>query len=1239
MSAAASGTAPVIVRSHSTSRSNSSYRTTPTDLPHRARSTAVRPSQSTHSHHRSNSRPLSYDRPSTSNPVNPADAPHRDYETSNVARPPTFRRSLSRDRSKDTTHQYRVKPSHSHHRTLSRPTQGLDSVDMAGPMNPVNPVNTANPVNPGPAVADDQSFANGTHQRPPNGISNSVSQPKRRTTITTVSGQWALGKTIGAGSMGKVKLAKNLETGEQVAVKIIPRHSTEEHRGNRDAERADRSKEIRTAREAAIVTLLNHPYVCGMRDVVRTNYHWYMLFEYVNGGQMLDYIISHGKLKEKQARKFARQIASALDYCHKNSIVHRDLKIENILISKTGDIKIIDFGLSNLYSPKSQLKTFCGSLYFAAPELLQARQYIGPEVDVWSFGIVLYVLVCGKVPFDDQSMPQLHAKIKKGVVEYPQGLSSDCRHIISRMLVTDPKQRASLNEIINHPWMTKGFSGSPENFLPHREPLQLPLDPDIVQRMTGFDFGPPEFITAQLTKVLESEDYQNIVRLSQREHPTPHLANNEKKRGVFDFYKRRNSASKDTLSSPSAEVVHPANDLNGYNPLISIYQLVREKRDRERQEECLGALAIPHSPCEPALQIPKIPAPEAAHTNQNAYEIPGDKETGGRSRPRARTHGDDEVRDGIKNIHLGPAAAAASPSIVTPPVEQDPVSAYSRQKKLLLEKVFSVRRPKHEIPSPATLHSGGSQPQQPDFLRAPRSGDPPPRTKNVLGRSASVNSGDNRVLRNGRRGFFDGLVSPLSQDPPLTSGSDRSSLNVQKSRQQQSDHAATQDSKSTIRTQTFRTKSLGHARRETRTHGDDEVRDGIKNIHLGPAAAAASPSIVTPPVEQVKKESAAVGLLRRLSTRRTREKPRDTDREKSATSQGPSFSIQPPEEVTTGKSFSVRRPKHEIPSPATLHSGGSQPQQPDFLRAPPVWGPTSQDEECSWADPPLTSGSDRSSLNVQKSRQQQSDHAATQDSKSTIRTQTFRTKSLGHARRESIQARRARREETREANVPEETDADLSNTGNTMENVNTGEDFSKPVFLKGLFSVSTTSSKPLPFIRADISRVLKQLGVEFTEIKGGFSCRHAPSIDLNRVVDVSPPSPDRQGMVSSHRRRISFGGLLSHEKDENRDEHKYSHSTRTPRRHQGSPDRSFISNSDGSDEYMAARDNVGGERVVGETTTRVQSDTGGNLVLKFEILIVKVPLFSLHGIQFKKVSGGMWQYREMAKKILDALKL
>lgn len=222
-------------------------------------------------------------------------------------------------------------------------------------------------------------------------------QGRRRTSIDTQTGTWTLGKTIGQGSMGKVKLASNLDTGAQAAIKIVPRQTPEEAAANSKDGRIDRSKEVRTAREAALVTLLDHPYICGMVDMQKTKYHWYMLFEYVNGGQMLDYIIAHGRLKEKQARKFGRQIASALDYCHRNNVVHRDLKIENILISKTGDIKIIDFGLSNLFAPRSLLKTFCGSLYFAAPELLMARQYTGPEVDVWSFGIVLYVLVCGKV--------------------------------------------------------------------------------------------------------------------------------------------------------------------------------------------------------------------------------------------------------------------------------------------------------------------------------------------------------------------------------------------------------------------------------------------------------------------------------------------------------------------------------------------------------------------------------------------------------------------------------------------------------------------------------------------------------------------------------------------------------------------------------------------------------------------------------------------------------------------------
>lgn len=639
---------------------------------------------------------------------------------------------------------------------------------------------------------------------------------------------------------------------------------------------------------------------------------------------------------------------------------------------------------------------------------------------------------------------------------------TECRHIISRMLVTDPKQRASLSEIMNHPWMNKGFNSQPENFLPHREPLQLPLDQDVIEKMTGFDFGSPDYITAQLTKVLESEEYQHAIRLNIREQPAPNQT--EKKRGVFDFYKRRNStASRDTLSAPSAETVQLGNDpLNAYSPLVSIYHLVKEKLDRERNEARPGALGLG----QPAgdVQVPELTAPEAAHTNQ--YQVPGEKDTSRRSRPRARTHGEDEVTEGMKRLHTSSPSAHAAP------------------------------------------------------------------------------------------------ITAQSETP-------------------------------------------------------------------------------------VKKESTAAGILRRFSTRRTKERSRDVERERISTPNTPTLNVQPPADSASPmhRGFSVRRTRRVEPSPTTVPSGGSQPQQ-DHLAAPERTSVSNKflgrstsvnsadyrtrrasrrsDAEALDSDrqPPSTSGSDQVVAKEQAGASPSG------------RTHTARTMSLGHARRESIQARRARREAAREANVPEETDADISGAGTALESANEGEDLSKPVYLKGLFSVSTTSSKPLPVIRADIIRVLKQLAVDYVEIKGGFSCRHAPSIDLEKVVDVSPPSPDRQGQVS-HRRRISFGGLLGH--DDSRDDSRTGH-TKLQRRSQGPADRSFTTNSDGSDEFIS-RDQNQGERVVGETTTRVQSDTGENLILRFEILIVKVPLFSLHGIQFKKVSGGTWQYREMAKKILDALRL
>ncbi|KAK9709731.1 Serine/threonine-protein kinase [Basidiobolus ranarum] len=361
-------------------------------------------------------------------------------------------------------------------------------------------------------------------------------------------GNYQLTKTLGTGSMGKVKLGVHHVTGEKVAVKIISRMQ----RSNGDPAQSsgspskDENKEIRVIREASIMSLLVHPNIVRLKDIVVHPNHYYLFLEYISGGQLLDYIISHGKLKEKNARKFARQICSALDYCHRNSVVHRDLKIENILIGSDGSIKIIDFGLSNLYSPRSHLSTFCGSLYFAAPELLSARAYTGPEVDIWSMGIVLYVLVCGKVPFDDKSMPALHAKIKRGYVEYPNWLSSECKHLLSRMLVTNPVERASMGEVIHHPWMNIGYDNPIENYVPHRQPLAPSLDPSVIKRMTGFDFGDEESIGVELEEIVRSEAYK-----------------------------------KQSVCSPHGEIIKN----NFSHPLLSIYYLVQEKMDREKELE------------------------------------------------------------------------------------------------------------------------------------------------------------------------------------------------------------------------------------------------------------------------------------------------------------------------------------------------------------------------------------------------------------------------------------------------------------------------------------------------------------------------------------------------------------------------------------------------------------------------------------------------------------------------------
>ncbi|KAI7903455.1 kinase-like domain-containing protein [Cokeromyces recurvatus] len=366
----------------------------------------------------------------------------------------------------------------------------------------------------------------------------------------------------------------------------------------KDPKDTPKEKEHRTIREMAIMHLLQHPNICKLKEWIIHEGHYYMFLEYIEGGQLLDYIISHGKLREKLARKFARQIVSALDYCHRNSIVHRDLKIENILITTNEDIKIIDFGLSNIYSPNRLLDTFCGSLYFAAPELLQAKNYNGPEVDVWSFGVVLYVLVCGRVPFDDTNLPALHKKIKEGNVEYPEHLSKDCIDLLSKILVVDPLKRETLSFVIHHPWMNKGYDEPIFNYLPHRTPLTS-IDPQVICGMQGFGLGTPDEIEAKLLRIIYSPSYQfaaaQIEQNSLLNQTTTAAATSTTATATAATITTLNSMSKwrrnlslrKSFKYQKKKKDDPQSLPAMYDPLISIYYLVKERKELDERNRLL----------------------------------------------------------------------------------------------------------------------------------------------------------------------------------------------------------------------------------------------------------------------------------------------------------------------------------------------------------------------------------------------------------------------------------------------------------------------------------------------------------------------------------------------------------------------------------------------------------------------------------------------------------------------------
>ncbi|KAK3092537.1 hypothetical protein FSP39_004100 [Pinctada imbricata] len=276
-------------------------------------------------------------------------------------------------------------------------------------------------------------------------------------------GKYRLIKTIGKGNFAKVKLAKHVPTGREVAIKII------------DKTQLNPSSLQKLFREVRIMKLLDHPNIVKLFEVIETEKTLYLVMEYASGGEVFDYLVAHGRMKEKEARAKFRQIVSAVQYCHQKHIVHRDLKAENLLLDSDMNIKIADYGFSNEFVPGNKLDTFCGSPPYAAPELFQGKKYDGPEVDVWSLGVILYTLVSGSLPFDGQNLKELRERVLRGKYRIPFYMSTDCENLLKKFLVLNPTKRASLENIMRDKWMNIGYED--DDLKPYIEPPADVLDP------------------------------------------------------------------------------------------------------------------------------------------------------------------------------------------------------------------------------------------------------------------------------------------------------------------------------------------------------------------------------------------------------------------------------------------------------------------------------------------------------------------------------------------------------------------------------------------------------------------------------------------------------------------------------------------------------------------------------------------------------------------------------------------
>ncbi|KAL1407107.1 serine/threonine-protein kinase gin4 [Vanrija albida] len=300
-------------------------------------------------------------------------------------------------------------------------------------------------------------------------------------------GQWRIGRTIGKGSSGRVKVVKHNLTGQYAAVKIVPKGLIMSSRlsMNEAGARADKLL-LGIEREIVIMKLIDHPNVLSLYDVWETNTDLYLIMEYVPGGELFDYLVRRGRLPQSEALHYFQQIIFAVDYCHRFNICHRDLKPENLLLDQDKNIKVADFGMAAWQADERMLETSCGSPHYASPEIVAGKAYNGSASDIWSCGIILFALLTGRLPFDDDNIRTLLQKVKVGHFEMPDDIVGPARDLLFRMLEKDPEQRISMAEIVSHPF----FLSRPPRLTGSRELPAPPALADMARPVAAHEIDP-----------------------------------------------------------------------------------------------------------------------------------------------------------------------------------------------------------------------------------------------------------------------------------------------------------------------------------------------------------------------------------------------------------------------------------------------------------------------------------------------------------------------------------------------------------------------------------------------------------------------------------------------------------------------------------------------------------------------------------------------------------------------------